>query len=143
MKNDTEKLLLECTAGIKMGERSIERVLPHVKDEDLRRTLEATKNTHAALGDTTHSALLNKGYESKPPHPIASLMSDVKICVKLIANESDKTVADLMTDGCNMGVKSLSRYLNQYKAADTHAKSIARQLIHSEEALARDLRRFL
>ena len=143
MKNDTEKLLSECNAGIKMGERSIERVLPHVKDEELRRALEATKNTHAALGDTTHAALLNKGLETKPPHPIASLMSDAKICVRLLANESDSTVADLMTDGCNMGVKSLSRYLNQYKGADTHAKSIARQLIHSEEALARDLRRFL
>ena len=143
MKNDTEKLLSECNAGIKMGERSIERVLPHVKDEELRRSLEATKNTHAALGDTTHAALLSKGYETQPPHAIASIMSDVKICAKLLASDTDKTVADLMTDGCNMGVKSLSRYLNQYKGADTHSKSIARQLIHSEEALARDLRRFL
>ncbi len=143
MKNDTEKLLSECNAGIKMGERSIERVLPHVKDEEMRRALEATKDTHAALGDTTHAALLAKGYETKPPHPIASVMSDVKICVKMLANDTDKTVADLMTDGCNMGVKSLSRYLNQYKAADPHAKSIARQLIHSEESLAKELRRHL
>ena len=143
MKNDTEKLLSECNAGIKMGTRSIERVLPHVKDDGLRAALEATKNTHSALGDATHAALLNKGYETKPPHAIASIMSDAKICVKLLAHESDKTVADLMTDGCNMGVKSLARYLNQYKGADTHAKSIARQLIHSEESLAKELRRFL
>ena len=143
MKNDTEKLLSECNAGIKMGERAIERVLPHVKDEGLRAALEATKDTHASLGDTTHAALLSKGFETKPPHPIASVMSDVKICVKMIAKESDKTIADLMTDGCNMGVKSLSRYLHQYKGADTHAKSIARQLIHSEETLSKELRRFL
>lgn len=143
MKTDTEKLLSECNAGIKMGERSIERVLPHVKDEGMRSALEATKSTHAALGDTTHAALLGKGCETKAPHAIASIMSDVKICTKLLVNNSDKTVADLMTDGCNMGVKSLSRYLNQYKGADTHAKSIARQLIHSEESLAKELRRFL
>ena len=38
-----------------------------------------------------------------------------------------QTVADLMTDGCNMGVKSLSRYLNQYKAADEQSKNIAKK----------------
>ncbi len=143
MKNDTEKLLSECNAGLKMGERAIERVLPHVKDEGLRSALEATKNTHAALGDTTHAALLSKGYETKPPHPIASAMSDMKIRMKLMMNEGDSTVADLMTDGCNMGVKSLSRYLNQYRGADNHSKSIARQLIHSEETLAKEIRRYL
>ena len=143
MKNDTEKLLSECNAGIKMGERAIERVLPHVKDEGLRAALEATKDTHASLGDTTHAALLSKGFETKPPHPIASVMSDVKICVKMIAKESDKTIADLMTDGCNMGVKSLNKYLNEYKAADERSKDIAKRLINLEEKLAVDIRTYL
>ena len=46
-------------------------------------------------------------------------------------NESDKTIADLMTDGCNMGVKSLNQYLNQYEAADEKKKDIAKRLILS------------
>jgi hypothetical protein len=48
-----------------------------------------------------------------------------------------------MTDGCNMGVKSLSRYLNQYKAADEVSKDITKRLIKQEEQLARDIRGFL
>lgn len=45
-----------------------------------------------------------------------------KTNVKLVMNESDQTIADLMTDGCNMGVKSLNKYLNQYKAANEKVK---------------------
>jgi hypothetical protein len=58
-------------------------------------------------------------------------------------NESDHTIADLMTDGCNMGVKSLNKYLNQYKAADEKSKDITKRLINLEEKLAVDIRGFL
>jgi len=63
--------------------------------------------------------------------------------MKLAMDESDATVADLMTDGCNMGVKSLNKYLNQYKAADENSKDIAKRLINLEEKLAVDIRSFL
>ena len=63
--------------------------------------------------------------------------------VKLAMEDSDRTVADLITDGCNMGVKSLNKYLNQYTAASEQAKDIAKRLIHLEQALAVDIRRFL
>ena len=55
----------------------------------------------------------------------------------------DESLAELMTDGCNMGVKSLSRYLNQYKAADDRAKAITKKLINLETDLCSDLRVYL
>ena len=58
-------------------------------------------------------------------------------------SESDNTIADLMTDGCNMGVKSLNRYLNQYKAAEEKAKDITKELIRIEEQLSKDMRQYL
>jgi len=70
-------------------------------------------------------------------------MSWMKTNVKLVMDESDETIADLMTDGCNMGVKSLNRYLNQYKAAEEKTKDIAKRLIKLEDKLAIDIRRFL
>ena len=74
---------------------------------------------------------------------MAKCMSWVKTNVQLAINDSDKTIADLITDGCNMGVKSLSRYLNQYKSASEKAKDIAKRLIHLEERLVVDLRTYL
>ena len=63
--------------------------------------------------------------------------------MKMGIDDSDQTIADLMTDGCNMGVKSLNRYLNQYKAADEVSQDIAKRLIDLEEQLAVDIRKFL
>ena len=63
--------------------------------------------------------------------------------VKLALNDSDHKIADLITDGCNMGIKSLNKYLNKYKAADEVSKDITKRLINLEEKLAIDIREFL
>jgi len=141
--NDTVRLLRECNAGLKMGENAIERILPHVKSESMRIALEECKDVHAELGDKTHRLLLKSGADTKPPHRMASAMSDMKIRMRMMLDGSDKTIADLMTDGCNMGVKSLSKYLNEYGAADSTSKSIARELISTEDILSAQMRAFL
>ena len=143
MDNDTGKLLRECNAGIKMGEDAIKRVLPHAKDDGLRRTLEVCKNTHASLGDETHKMLLDRGEDTKDPHPVIRAMSDAKICTKMMMNSSDESIADVMTDGCNMGIKSLHKYMNKYDGADIKAKELTKRLIASEEYLEVKLRDYL
>ena len=70
-------------------------------------------------------------------------MSWIKTNMRLVMDESDATIADLMTDGCNMGVKSLNRYLNQYGAADEKSKDITKRLINLEQQLTVDLRSYL
>lgn len=81
--------------------------------------------------------------EGKEPSPMARGMSWIKTNVKLVMNESDGTIADLMTDGCNMGIKSLSKYLNQYKAADEKSKDITKKLIKLEGKFAEEMRAYL
>ncbi len=143
METDTIKLLRECNAGIKMGEDAIKQVLPKAHNEKLRHTLEVCKNTHAALGDETHSMLLSYNAETKDAHPMARAMSNMKIYTMMMAKESDRTIADLMTDGCDMGIKSLHKYLNKYKAADEEAKNLTKRIIASEEYLEREIRAYL
>lgn len=140
---DTIKLLRECDAGIKMGVSSIKDVLPYVKDNEFKQALRTCQNQHESLQEETDNMLHDYQDEGKEPAPMAKGMSWLKTNVKLAINESDQTIADLITDGCNMGVKSLSRYLNQYKAAEERAKDIAKKLIHMEENLAADTRAYL
>ena len=143
MENDTVKLLRECDAGVEMGVSSIDDVKDYVKAENFRRLLITCKEEHEKLERDIRTLLRKYNDEGKDPNPMAQGMSWMKTNVKLVLNESDKTVADLMTDGCNMGVKSLSRYLNEYKAADEVSKDIAKRLISLEERLAVDIRGFL
>ncbi len=143
IEQDTVKLLRECDAGVKMGVTSIEEVLPFVKSSELEKLLTDCKKEHEALDREIQELLDRYKDDGKEPSPIAKGMSWMKTNMKLAMHQSDHTIADLMTDGCNMGVKSLNRYLNQYKAADEVTKDIAKRLINLEEKLAIDIRAFL
>lgn len=143
VEQDTIKLLRECDAGIKMGVASIEDVMSVVHSHNLRTLLSDCRTQHDKLDGELQSLLNQYGDEGKSPGPIAKGMSKMKTGMKLGLEESDATVADLITDGCNMGVKSLNRYLNQYKAADEVSKDIAKRLINLEEKLAIEIRSYL
>ena len=143
VEQDTIKLLRECDAGVKMGTASIDDVMPHVKAEKLLDRLNKCKDEHEKLSLEIDNLLDKYRDDGKDPNPIVKGMSWIKTNLKLATDDSDKTIADLMTDGCNMGVKSLNRYLNQYKAADEVSKDICKRLINLEERLAIDIRDFL
>ena len=143
IEQDTVKLLRECDAGIKMGITSIEDVLDHVRSSDFKEHLSRCKQEHDALKTEIQTLLDRYQDEGKDPNPIAKGMSWMKTNMKLSMDDSDRVVADLMTDGCNMGVKSLSKYLNQYKAADETSKDITKRLIKLEAQLAADIRGYL
>ena len=143
IEQDTIKLLRECDAGVKMGISSIEDVEEYVSNSQLRDVLDDCKQKHRKLDVEIHENLSRYDDNGKEPTPIAKGMSWVKTNVMLAVDESDKTIADLMTDGCNMGVKSLNKYLNKYEAADEKSKDIAKRLINLEEKLAVDIRQYL
>ena len=143
IEQDTVKLLRECDAGVKMGVQSIEDVQKYVRSDRLEQRLRECKREHNVLGCEIQNELDRFGDDGKEPNPGAKGMSWMKTNVKLGLKDSDQTIADLITDGCNMGVKSLGRYLNQYEAADEKSKDITKRLIHLEEQLATDIRQFL
>ena len=143
IESDTIKLLRECDAGVKMGIASINDVLTHVESEAFQKQLSDCKQEHEKLQDEIQQELDKYHDEGKNPNPIAKGMSWMKINMKLGMEDSDATIAELMTDGCNMGVKSLSRYLNQYKAADEYSKDIAKRLIKQEDQLILNARPYL
>ena len=143
VEQDTIKLLRECDAGVKMGVSSIDEVLEYVRSDKLKNYLSDCKNEHDKLNDEIQSLLDKYNDDGKDPNPIAKGMSWMKTTMKLGMDDSDNTIADLITDGCNMGLKSLNRYLNQYEAADEVSKDIAKRLINLEERLAIDIRQYL
>ncbi len=143
IEKDTVRLLRECDAGVKMGISSISDVLDYVHCDAFRTTLTECKADHEKLDREIAQLLHNYRDDGKSPNPMAKAMSFAKTSVKLAMKDSDATIADLMTDGCNMGVKSLAKYLNQYKAADESSKGIAKRLIDLEQKLAVDVQQYL
>lgn len=143
MEDDSVKLLRECNAGIKMGVSSLEDVLKHVQSDGLRELLEKSKATHTKLGNTTHEYLNKYHDEGKEPAMMAKVMSKMKTSMKLDDEGPDSEIANLITDGCNMGVKSLYKYLNKYPKAENKIRDLARDVADAEETLVKELRDYL
>ena len=143
IEQDTIKLLRECDAGIKMGVSSIDDVFDNVHNKEFKKLLYDCKTEHEKLDNELQELLAKYKDDGKEPNPIAKGMSWIKTNVKIALNESDDVIADLMTDGCNMGVKSLNKYLNKYEAADEVSKDITKRLINLEEKLTIDIRCYL
>ena len=143
INDDTIKLLRECNAGVKMGITSLEEVLDNVHSEELKSILTECKGKHEQLGQETRDMLNDYDDSGKEPDLMAKGMSWLKTNFKLTIDSSDETIADLITDGCNMGVKSLRRYLNEYQAAEERVKDITNRLIVIEENAINDIKKFL
>ena len=143
IEQDTIRLLRECDAGIQMGVSAIDDVLERVQAPDMYRRLSACKRAHESLKTEINVMLADCHDDGKAPNPLAQGMSWLKTNAAMAMNGSDQTIASLMTDGCNMGVKSLGRYLNQYEAASEDSKDITKRLIGLEKKLSDDLREYL
>lgn len=143
MDDDSIKLLRECDAGIKMGISSIDEILENVSDKKMKQILQDSKMEHGELEQKIEGYLKECKEPEKEPAAMAKAMSWFKTNMKMAMDESDATVADLITDGCHMGIKSVHRYLNQYPMADGNVRKLAEKLVDSQEKLAKDMRAYL
>lgn len=141
--DDTINLLKECDAGIKMGIEAIDEVLDHVSDAEFKDKLINYKKDYNFLENQILALLNEYNKNGKDPNPIAKGMSKISTGLKIAMSKNDKTIADLMTDGCNMGVKSLNKYLNEYKNASDDSKELAKKLIRLMDDQEFDIRKYL
>ncbi|MBQ1769264.1 MAG: hypothetical protein II005_10480 [Turicibacter sp.] len=140
---DTIKLLNECNAGIKMAVESLDEVLDKAKNENLITILRNSLEEHKKLGDLTHQKLNEFHDKDKEPSALAKAMSWMSTNLKLFTGDVDEKIADLITEGCNMGIKSISRYLNQYPNSRDDVKDLVHELIKIEDKLVHELRSYL
>ncbi len=143
MSNDTIHLLKECDSGTKTAVNSIKEILDNVKSEKLLKILNDSVEEHGKIGNEIHELLNEYDEDGKEPPAMARAMSWMKINAKLFADPTDQTIASLMTDGCNMGIKQLATYQNKYPTADSKAQKLAEKLISEEEHLLEALKDYL
>ncbi len=143
MNSHTVDLLKECDSGTKTAVNSIKEVMDNINSQSLRELLTDSLTYHEELGNEIHEMLSELGEEGKEPNPMARMMSWMKINIKMLEKPEDKNIAHLMFDGCSMGVKQLSEYLNKYNQADEKSQRLAKKLIDCEEKLAKNLKEYL
>ncbi len=143
MNEDTICLLKECNAGCKMATNSMEQVMEYVKNDELRKLIDQYNEPHIALGEECNQLLKEDNKEEKDPPPMAKTFSWLTTEVKLMMNDDSNKIAKIMINGCNMGIQSLSEYVNKYVNASKEVVDLANRLIQIEQDFMNDLRVFL
>lgn len=143
VSQDTIELLKECDAGCKMAIDSMEQISKFVTDDKLKSIITKYNSDHIKMEEDIHRMLNNVHAEGQDPNPIAKASSWIQSEVKMMMKCDSKQAASLLTDGCNMGVKSLNEYKNAYKAADDKSVAICERLCDIETSMAKDLQCFL
>lgn len=143
MNEDSVNLLKECNSGCKSATDSMEQVLPFVSDEKLKKLIEDYDKKHIGIGDECHKLLNEAGEHEEDPNKLAMAMAWFGTEVKLVVNDKTDKIAELMIDGCNMGIKSLSKYNNKYKAAESKIRDLVFELISVEQDFMNELLGFL
>lgn len=137
--NDTIKLLKECNAGCKSATNSMEQVKPYIHNETLKNLIDEYNDKHIKIGDECHQMLNELDEEEKDPSPMAKAFSWISTELKLMMNDNTHRIADLMIDGCNMGIKSVSEYINKYKTASNESRDLAKKLVKIEQEFMNEL----
>lgn len=143
MNEDTIKLLKECNAGCKSATNSMEQVQQYITNEDLKSLIDKYNDKHIKLGDQYHKMLNELDKDEKDPNPMAKAFSWISTELKLMMDDNSNKIADIMIDGCNMGIKSVSKYINKYKNASNESMDLAKELVKIEQEFMSDLLKYL
>lgn len=142
MRDDVE-LLKECDSGVKMGIQGIAGVRDNAEGQDFKNLLQHYEEEHVKILGVIHEKLDEIGVDGKTSNPVARAMSNMSTDMKLMMNNTDEKIADIMMDGCNMGIKSVSRYMNQYAGASKEIMGIANDIVVLEQHFMNELRQYL
>ena len=143
MEANTIELLKECSSGCKMAIESIELVQGYVEDEKMKELLKAYRSKHDGLQEKICGLLSQYGKADEKPKAIAEWMSKLMIEMKMMLHKDEHQAAKLMMDGCNMGIQSVSEYVNKYRDASPEAKDVAKELVKAEEDFMEEMKQFV
>ena len=143
MNKESLNLLKKCNSGCKNGTNSMEQILDFVRDEKLKRTIKEYDKRHIEIGDECHELLNRYGCNEEDPKKISAVVAWFGTEVKLAIDDSTEKIADLLVDGCVMGIKSLYKEINSNKGAESKIKDIAMELVSIEQDFMNELLGYL
>ncbi|MBP3339982.1 MAG: hypothetical protein J6L69_11330 [Lachnospiraceae bacterium] len=142
MDANTIELLKECNKGSKMAIASIEQLLEKIQSTDFAKLVKEYDKEHKEIEAETTKLLKECGEEESEPGVMISTFSYLSTEIKTMVHD-DKKIAKLLMDGCNMGIQSVSKYLNKYTESADDSVKVARKLIKIEQHFMESVKEYL
>ena len=126
--HDSVLLLQDCIAGCKMALESMDDIREHTDDKQLRELIDKYYDEHTGLSVDCRDMLDKAGADIKEPGVFAKMAAKLQTAMKMAVNDDQSQAAKLLTEGCNMGIETISGSLNEYRDADSKSVAIAERL---------------
>ena len=81
--------------------------------------------------------------EEKFSEKAAETFAWISAEVKMMLNDDSSKIAEMMIDGANMGIKSITEKLNRYPEAEKESISLAKKFEKTCEKLIQDMKKYL
>ena len=143
MRASTIRLLKKCNAGCKNATNSMKRTGQYVKDAGLKRLIAEYDRKHVKLGDECHRQLGELGVRERDPSAMTKLMTKYGVDFRMTLDPSPGHAAEMMIDGCGMGIKTVSRYMNRYASASDESLALAGKIVKTEKEFMDGLLKYL
>ncbi len=137
--HDSVLLLQECSLGCKMALESMDDIRAHVEDKQLRQLIDKYYDEHVKLGADCRDMLDRIGADTKEPGMFVKAAARMQTAMKMAMNDDRTQAAKLLTEGCNMGIETISSSINEYRDADEKSVAIAERLRNIEDHMVGDL----
>lgn len=143
MTEQTLDLLDQVNTGCKMAINSMKQVKEYIVDDKLKNLINSYTDEHERLEKETGDQLARYGKSEDKPGLMASAMSWITTEAKLMIKDDARQIAKIIMDGCNMGIQSVSEYLNKNENASPESIHLAKRLIKTEEDLMGEMKQFM
>lgn len=127
--NDTVQLLQDVVRNARTGRDSVEHLMNKAGGGPMREELEKEKASYLETQREGERALKDAGGKPEPTGPLARAGMWMGLEMETLADRSDAHIAEIVIQGATMGVIEMTKALNTYDAADSHARGIASQFV--------------
>ena len=143
-KNDLN-VLDEVNKGATMGMDAIEFVEKKVGDENFRSVLNSEYAKYQEISDRANT-LYDKFQTEKEPHETSAMnkiMTWWGVQMKVMSDQSNSNISELLLNGTNMGVIEGRRLINQNPHIDADIHTLLCDFVKMQEQSYEELKNFL
>ena len=129
MQKDTEQLLRETNYGAKLALMNMKHIMDEAEEGELMKVIVHAIEEHEKVEQKTANAMNEHGYEEKAVSAMMHAFSDVTTELKMLWRDDSAKIAEMLVDGCNMGIKNISQTMNQCENASKEAKALISEIV--------------
>lgn len=145
MTENDLNVLDEVNKGATMGMDAIEFVEKKVGDENFRSVLNSEYAKYQEISDRANK-LYNKFPTEKEPHETSAMnkiMTWWGVQMKVMSDQSNSNISELLLNGTNMGVIEGRRLINQNPHVDEEIHTLLCDFVKMQEQSYEELKNFL